>query len=207
MCWKPEIRPPWFVRILYRKALWRVKGDEKVVYLTFDDGPVPEVTPWVLELLRQENTKSTFFCVGENVEKYPALFQQLLEEGHVAGNHTFRHAQGLKSGKDEYWYGIEKADHLIGSPLFRPPHGFLKWSQYRALKKKYQMVMWDVLSRDFDHRLQPREVYTNVMEWVRPGSIIIFHDSIKAEKNMKEALPQVIRSLKEQGYRFETIPV
>ena len=204
---RPGVRLPWIVRLLYRKAFWRIEGNEKVVYLTFDDGPIPEVTPWVLDLLKQENIRATFFCVGENVEKYPAVFQQVLAEGHAVGNHTFNHMQGLKSDRDSYLSNIEKADRLIGSPLFRPPHGFLKCPQYRLVRKKYRIVMWDVLSRDFDHRISAKEVFNNVMDFVRPGSILIFHDSLKAEKNMKEALPEVIRSLKKQGYRFETIPV
>ncbi|MDX9883007.1 MAG: polysaccharide deacetylase family protein [Prolixibacteraceae bacterium] len=204
---RPGIRLPWIVRLLYRKALWRIEGNEKVVYLTFDDGPIPGITPWVLDLLKQENIRATFFCVGENVEKHPAVFQQILAEGHAVGNHTFNHMQGLKSDRDSYWSNIEKADRLIGSPLFRPPHGFLKCAQYRLVSKKYRIVMWDVLSRDFDRRISAKEVFDNVMNFVRPGSILIFHDSLKAEKNMKEALPEVIRSLKKQGYRFETIPI
>lgn len=204
---KPGVRLPWVIRLFYRKALWRLDTTEKVVYLTFDDGPIPEVTPWVLNLLKKENSKASFFCVGENVQKYPTVFQQLLDHGHSVGNHTFNHMQGLKSDRSNYLSNIEKADKLIGSSLFRPPHGFLKASQYRLLLKKYRIVMWDVLSRDFDKQISANDVYNNVMDFVRPGSIIIFHDSLKAEKNMKEALPKVIRSLKEKGYRFETIPV
>ncbi len=203
----PGVRLPRIVRFLYGKALWRIKREEKVVYLTFDDGPISEVTPWVLDLLKQENIKATFFCVGENVKKHPAVFQQVLAGGHAVGNHTFNHVQGLKSNRDSYLSNIEKADRLIGSSLFRPPHGFLKHSQYRLLKKKYRIVMWDVLSRDFDRRISATEVSDNVTDFVRSGSIIVFHDSLKAEKNMKEALPEVIRSLKKQDYRFETIPV
>lgn len=203
---KPGVRLPWVIRLIYRKALWRIKKSEKVVYLTFDDGPIPEVTPWVLNLLKEENIKASFFCVGENVQKHPSVFQQITDNGHTAGNHTFNHMQGLKTNRDNYLSNIEKADMLIGSSLFRPPHGFLKVSQYRLLLKKYRIVMWDVLSRDFDKRITATEVYKNVMDFVRPGSIIIFHDSLKAEKNMKEALPKVIHSLKENGYRFETIP-
>ncbi len=206
MRFKPGVRVPWLVRIFYRKALWRVDTTEKIVYLTFDDGPIPEITPWVIRLLKDENIKASFFCVGENVQKYPEVFQQVLEEGHSAGNHTFNHMQGLKSENNDYITNIEKADKLIGTSLFRPPHGFLKRSQYHLLREKYRIVMWDVLSRDFDHRISATKVYNNVMNFVRPGSVIIFHDSLKAEENMKKALPEVIRSLKKQGYRFEVIP-
>ena len=204
---KPGVSIPWLVRLLYKKALWKVDTAEKVVYLTFDDGPIPEITPWVIRLLKNENIKACFFCVGENVQKHLEVFQQILKEGHWAGNHTFNHIQGLRSGNDHYLSNIEKADTLIGSPFFRPPHGFLKRSQYRLLKKKYRIVMWDVLSRDFDRRISAKEVYNNVMNFVRPGSVIVFHDSLKAEQNLKEALPEVIRSLKEQGYQFGVLPV
>lgn len=204
---KPGVHLPFIIRLFYRKALWRLDKTQKVVYLTFDDGPIPEVTPWVLDLLKDENVKATFFCVGENVQKHPSVFRQLLDEGHTVGNHTFNHIQGLKSDLDNYLSNIEKADKLIGSTLFRPPHGFLKKRQYRALLKKYRIVMWDVLSRDFDNSITATEVFENVMNFIRPGSLIIFHDSLKAEINMKEALPKVIRSLKNDGYRFETIPV
>jgi len=203
--YNPGVRAPWFIRILYKNAIWKVNTSEKVVYLTFDDGPVPEVTPWVLSVLKNENIKAGFFCVGENVHKHPELFRQLLDEGHTAGNHTFNHIQGLKTNLEDYLTNVEKADRLIGTPFFRPPHGFLKRSQYRQLKKKYRFVMWDVLSRDFDKQISAEKVYSNVMNFVRPGSVIVFHDSLKAEKNIKEALPKVIRSLKKQGYRFEKL--
>lgn len=201
----PGVRAPQIIRLLYRKAVWNFSQREKVVYLTFDDGPIPEVTPWLLDLLKKENIKTSFFCVGENVQKHPEVFQQILDDGHSVGNHTFNHIQGLKSGNYRYLANIEKANTLIGSNLFRPPHGFLKRSQYKRLSRKYRIVMWDVLSRDFDNRISAKEVHNNVMGYVRPGSIITFHDSLKAEKNLKEALPEVIRSLKKQGYRFEAI--
>ncbi len=206
MRWNPKVRLPKLLRLLYPEAFWCIPGNEKVVYLTFDDGPIPEITPWVLRLLEEENIPATFFCVGENVQKHPEEFRMICEAGHPTGNHTFNHLQGLKCDNETYLQNIERANELIHSRLFRPPHGFLKRSQYRKLKNQYRFVMWDVLSRDFDRQLSAEQVYQNTICFVRPGSILVFHDSLKAEKNMKEALPRVIRELKSRGYRFETIP-
>jgi peptidoglycan-N-acetylglucosamine deacetylase len=207
MVWiNPKVQMPKVVRILYPQALWRFKETGRTVYLTFDDGPVPEATPWVLSLLKNEGIKASFFCVGENVQKHPELFRQIIAEGHSVGNHTFNHVQGLKLNSDAYFANIEKADRLINSDIFRPPHGFLRRSQLSGLKKKYQLVLWDVLSRDFDRKLAPEQVVKNVMDFVRPGSVVIFHDSIKAKENMEQALTVVIEKLKEQGYTFKTIP-
>lgn len=207
ICWNSRVRLPKLFHLLYPKAVWNIRQAEKVVYLTFDDGPVPEVTPWVLDLLKQENIQATFFCVGENVQTYPEVFQQIVEAGHQTGNHTFNHLQGMKCSRDTYLANIEKADQLIGSKLFRPPHGLLKRSQYRQLKNRFRLIMWDVLSRDFDQKISPEQVCQNVLTYTRPGSVIIFHDSLKAEKNIKGALPRVIRELKNQGYQFDRIPV
>jgi peptidoglycan/xylan/chitin deacetylase (PgdA/CDA1 family) len=201
----PRVRLPGFITALYKSAVWRLPDTEKVVYLTFDDGPVPEVTPWVLDLLKQENIRATFFCVGENVMKYPELYSQVLADGHSVGNHTYNHWQGLKHNDENYFRNIEKAGEYVDSDLFRPPHGWLKMSQYRYLKKKYKIVMWDLITCDYDKRLTPEQVFRNVTDFVRPGSIITFHDSIKAEPNLTEALPRAIHWLKAQGYRFETI--
>ena len=202
----PRVRLPGFITALYKSALWRLPETEKVVYLTFDDGPVPEVTPWVLDLLKQENIRATFFCVGENAMKYPEVYRRLLAEGHSVGNHTYNHWQGLKHGNESYFRNIEKAAEYIESDLFRPPHGWLKTAQYRYLKNKYKIVMWDLITCDYDRNLTPGQVFSNVTDFVRPGSIITFHDSIKARTNLMEALPRAISWLKDQGYRFETIP-
>jgi len=197
---------PGFITSLFKSALWRLNETERIVYLTFDDGPVPEVTPWVLDVLREEGVKATFFCVGENVMKYPWIYQSILDEGHSVGNHTFSHWQGMKHGTHSYIGNIEKAGQYIDSDLFRPPHGLLKFSQFKLLKRRFKIVMWDVISCDYDARLSPERVFCNVTDFVRPGSIITFHDSIKAERNLKEALPRSIRWIKEQGYSFGAIP-
>lgn len=202
----PTVRLPLLFTALFRSAVWRMPDNEKVVYLTFDDGPIPEVTPWVLNLLKSEGIRATFFCVGENVAKYPEVYRQVLDRGHSVGNHTFNHWQGFKHDDDEYFHNIEKASELINSDLFRPPHGLLKPSQYRYLKNKYRIIMWDLVSCDYNRQLGPREVLSNVTDFVRPGSIITFHDSIKAQPNLTKVLPQAIEWLKEQGYSFAPIP-
>ncbi|HEY3373362.1 MAG TPA: polysaccharide deacetylase family protein [Prolixibacteraceae bacterium] len=201
----PRVGLPGFFTSLFNHAEWRYKDDGQVVYLTFDDGPIPGVTPWVLDVLAKEGIKATFFCVGENVQKYPEVYQQILAGGHSVGNHTFNHLQGFKSNNQVFFNNIEKAAGYINSDLFRPPHGFLKASQYNYLKKKYRMIMWDLISCDYDARLSPEKVLSNVIDFVRPGSIVTFHDSEKAKINLMKALPLSITWMKEQGYRFEAI--
>ncbi|MDP3434329.1 MAG: polysaccharide deacetylase family protein [Bacteroidota bacterium] len=205
-CFDLRVRLPGFFTSLFKDAVWRMDKTDKVVYLTFDDGPIPEVTPWVLELLQKEDIKATFFCVGENVQKYPEVYNQILKGGHSAGNHTFNHWQGLKNNDRDFFSNIEKAGELIDSDLFRPPHGWLKYSQYKFLKYKFRIIMWDLISCDYNHSIKPEKVLKNVTDFVRPGSIITFHDSIKARNNLMKALPLSIKWMKEQGYRFEAIP-
>jgi peptidoglycan-N-acetylglucosamine deacetylase len=201
-----RVRIPGFVTSLYQSATWRCPETEKIVYLTFDDGPIPGVTPWLLKLLKEENIHATFFCVGENVMRYPDLYRQLLKEGHSVGNHTYNHWQGLKHCNHEYFKNIEKAAQYIDSNLFRPPHGWLKTSQYRYLRNKFRIIMWDLISCDYDRSLSAQKVFRNVTDFVRPGSIITFHDSLKAQSNLTEALPRSIKWLKEEGYQFKAIP-
>jgi len=177
----------------------------KVVYLTFDDGPVPGVTTWLLDLLSKYKIKGTFFCVGENIFKYPFIYSRIVQEGHSTGNHTYNHLQGLKSTNNDFFRNIRQADALIGSNLFRPPHGLLKRSQYRYLVKKYKIVMWDVISCDYNRNIPKEEVLNNVLEFTRPGSIITFHDSYKAEPHLRWVLPRAIEALKSQGYEFRRI--
>lgn len=194
---------PGFVRGLFPKALWRMNPDEKAVYLTFDDGPIPVVTPWVVELLGRYDIKATFFMVGDNVRKHPQEFRQVIEAGHRVGNHTFNHLKGVFTETNEYLDNVEKADALIHSKLFRPPHGMLRRSQYKELSKRYQFVMWDLVTRDYSNRLCGEDVLTKVKKYVRNGSIITFHDSLRSEENLKYALPRAIEWLLEQGYEFK----
>ena len=194
---------PGFVRGLFPKALWRMNPDEKAVYLTFDDGPIPVVTPWVVELLGRYDIKATFFMVGDNVRKHPQEFRQVIEAGHRVGNHTFNHLKGVFTETNEYLDNVEKADALIHSKLFRPPHGMLRRSQYKELSKRYQFVMWDLVTRDYSKRLNGEEVLAIVKRLVRNGSIITFHDSLRSEENLKYALPRAIEWLQGQGYSFK----
>lgn len=202
----PRIRLPKLATRYFPNALWRLPENAKKVALTFDDGPVPEVTPWVLDLLKEENIKACFFCVGENVERHPELYQQIIANGHQVGNHTFNHLQGLKTPDEAFLANVEKAATYVDSKFMRPPHGWLRKSQYRELTKDYEVVMWDLISRDYKEKTSPKAVVSNVMNFVRPGSIIIFHDSVKAQKNLRPALPVVIKKLKEEGYQFTLLP-
>ena len=194
---------PSFVRNLFPKALWRMDPKEKAVYLTFDDGPIPVITPWVVDLLGRYDIKATFFMVGDNVRKHPQEYRQVVEAGHKVGNHTFNHLKGLYTNTQDYIGNVEKADTLIHSNLFRPPHGLLRRSQYKKLRKHYKIVMWDLVTRDYSYRLNGEEVLENVKRLVRNGSIITFHDSLRSQENLKYALPRTIEWLLEQGYSFK----
>ena len=201
-------QPPHLYRLLFPKARWRIGiPGQKTVYLTFDDGPIPEVTPWVLDLLDQYNVKATFFCVGENVQKNPNLYSQILGRGHLTGNHTFNHVQCWKNKTDFLVENTNKAAKLIDSPLFRPPHGHMRFPQNLTLRQAgYSVIMWDVVTRDYSRYTTPEQVVENVKKYTRNGSIIVFHDSLKAEKNLKYALPRAIEWLQQEGYSFELIP-
>lgn len=196
---------PW-LRLLYPKALWRINPEEKAVYLTFDDGPIPEVTPRVLDILDQYGVKATFFMVGDNVRKHPDVFRQVVERGHRLGNHTFNHLGGIRHTTRDYVRNIHKANAYIHSDLFRPPHGWLRHRQYYFLKRHYKLVMWDLVTRDYSKRLNAQDVFNNVKRYARPGSIITFHDSLRSASKLWDALPRSIEWLLEQGYTFKTIP-
>lgn len=196
-------QPPLLLRWIYPKALWRMDENDRAVYLTFDDGPVPDITPWVLDCLDNFDIKATFFMVGDNVRKHPEEFRMVVERGHRLGNHTFNHIRGFEYLSKNYLANTDKADEYIHSDLFRPPHGHMRWAQYHVLKKKYRIVMWDVVTRDYNQRLTGEQVFAKVKHYVRPGSIITFHDSVKSEQRMKYALPRSIEWLKDQGYKFK----
>lgn len=196
-------QPACFLRWLYPLALWRMDRHERSVYLTFDDGPIPQVTPWVLSVLRHYNIKATFFMVGDNVRKHPEEFAQVVAEGHRIGNHTYNHIGGLRHGIRSYLANVEKANDLLHTDLFRPPHGWMKWGQYIAVRRRYRVVMWDLVTRDYSTRLNGRDVLFNVRRYVRPGSIITFHDSLKSEDKLLYALPRSIEWLLSQGYSFK----
>ena len=199
-------QPSLWLRWIYPDALWRMSPHERAVYLTFDDGPIPEVTPKVLEILRSYNIKAKFFMVGDNVRKYPEVYQQVKDEGHRIGNHTYNHIGGFRHGIRSYLNNVEKADKLLHTDLVRPPHGWLKWEQYFFLRKHYQLVMWDLVTRDYSRRINAYRVLWNVRHYARPGSIITFHDSLKSKEKLYYALPRSIEWLRSQGYAFKTFP-
>ena len=196
-------QPPLIMRWMFPRAFWRMDKHTKAVYLTFDDGPIPEVTPWVLDLLDHYQIKATFFLVGDNVRKHPKEFQMILDRGHRVGNHTYNHIRGLDYLSKNYLTNVEKADKLIHSNLFRPPHGFMRWGEYMILRDKYQMVMWDVVTRDYSKRLSGPQVFEILKKYVRNGSIITFHDSLKSKEKLEYALPRSIEWLLNEGYSFK----
>ena len=198
-------QPAVYLRWLYPRALWRMDHREKVVYLTFDDGPIPESTPFILETLKRYDIKATFFMVGDNVRKHTELYKRVLDEGHQVGNHTHNHISGFRHTLRDYSYNVEKANAYIRSHLFRPPHGWMRLAQYALLSRKYKVVMWDVVTRDYSKWMTAQDVVNNVKRYTRPGSIITFHDSLKSIEKLRTALPASIEWLQQQGYRFGVI--
>ena len=196
---------PVFFRGVYRKVTWRKDNQLKNIYLTFDDGPIPKVTPWVLDVLDSYGVKATFFCVAENVWRYPEIYQDILRRGHRTGNHTFNHLRGFFTSTKKYMANVEKAATFVQSDLFRPPHGELRSPQYFRLRKKYQIIQWDVITRDYNPELTGEQVLGIVKKYARNGSIVVFHDSLKSERNMRYAMPKAIEFLLEQGYSFEKL--
>ena len=197
-------QPSKWLRWLYPSAIWRMNPAEKAVYLTFDDGPIPQATPWILETLDLYDVKATFFMVGENVHRFPELYDLIRSHGHHVGNHTYNHMGGLRHSYKSYLRNVLKADEVIHSRLFRPPHGWMRLDQYLYLRKKFTIIMWDLVTRDYSNRLNADEVYQNIKDYTRPGSIITFHDSLKSIDKLHTALPRSIEWLQEQGYEFRT---
>jgi len=198
-------QPPRIYRWLFPGAFWRIpnpKGEPKNVYLTFDDGPIPEMTPWILEMLDKYKIKATFFCVGDNVRQYPELYNLLREKGHRVGNHTYNHVQGIRSLSKNYIRNIAEAAKYIESDLFRPPHGHMRFPQLFRLRKLFRIIMWDVVTRDYSPHMTAKGVLNNIKKYTRNGSIIVFHDSLKAKGRIEEALPKAIEWLQKEGYRF-----
>ena len=196
-------QPAIWLRWLYPRATWRMDRHERAVYLTFDDGPIPESTPWIIDTLNHYGVKATFFMVGDNVRKHPKEFQLIVDNGHRLGNHTYNHIGGFKWNSKEYLANTMKADALIHSDLFRPPHGWMRWIQYHALHKQFRIIMWDLVTRDYSKWLNADDVYRNVRRYARNGSIITFHDSLKSIDKLKTALPRSIEWLRAQGYEFK----
>ena len=199
-------QPPRIFRWLYPHALWRIEPDKRAVYLTFDDGPIPEATPFILDTLDRFGAKATFFMVGENAVKYPHLPREVRERGHSIGNHTYNHLSGARHTPWTYLANVKRADDVLHTNLFRPPHGWIGMVQYRVLRRcGYKVVMWDVVTRDYSRLLTADDVVANVRRYTRPGSIITLHDSLKSIDKLKHALPEILLWLKQEGYEFGTI--
>ncbi|TDG35262.1 polysaccharide deacetylase family protein [Pedobacter changchengzhani] len=218
------VKSPLLLKWYYPSLLWNMPRTDKVIYLTFDDGPIPNVTDFVLKTLKQFNAKATFFCIGDNIRKNPDVFQRVKDEGHAIGNHTFNHLKGWKTDDETYIQNALKCQTLTQTNLFRPPYGRIKKSQIAKLVTGYELsvvglnlhapkpvtnnpqlkiVMWDVLSGDFDVKLSPEKCYQNVIKNAENGSIVVFHDSLKAFERLKYALPKVLTYFTEKGFRFE----
>jgi len=200
-----NIQFPDILRPFLGKLLWRKNSSQKVIYITFDDGPVPEVTPLVLDLLDEYNLKATFFCVGENVEKYPEIYNEVLKRGHKTGNHTYNHLKGVTVSTDDYVANVKKAAESIESRLFRPPYGRINYKQKKALRGDYEIVMWDLITQDYNKNLSPETILHSIKRYTRNGSLVVFHDSIKAERNMLTVLPMAIEYWNSKGYRFDVL--
>jgi peptidoglycan-N-acetylglucosamine deacetylase len=199
-------RIPAFARFFLPHIICRPNTHgKKLVYLTFDDGPIPETTPYILDTLRQYGLKSTFFCVGENVKKYPELYKRIIDEGHYTGNHTFRHLKGWETPLQTYLDNVNRCAEYVSSDLFRPPYGKMTFSQYNALKKKYRLIFWDVLPPDFDAHSSAEECLDIVKKRTRPGSILVFHDNLKSKNKITEFLPGALNFLVKQGYEIQPV--
>jgi peptidoglycan/xylan/chitin deacetylase (PgdA/CDA1 family) len=210
------VNTPWWLRAIYPQLIWQMPVQEKIIYLTFDDGPHATATPYVLDTLAQYNAKASFFCIGKNVMEHPEIYARILNEGHAVGNHTQHHANGWKVSDSKYFNEIDEAATLIQSNLFRPPYGRIKRSQINRLiqssdpqpstkQAAYQIMMWSVLSGDFDTKLSADTCTQNVIKHTKAGSIVVFHDSAKAWGRMSEALPKVLKHFSGQGFRFEAL--
>lgn len=205
-----------WIKKTFSNYIWDIPNNENKIYLTFDDGPTPEITEWVLEELKRHQAKATFFCIGKNIEDNPDIFQKIINDGHTIGNHTFNHLKGWNTTTNEYINNISLCESEINnqqseinnlkSKIFRPPYGKIKQSQSKRLRKLgYKIIMWDVLSADFDKTITPEKCLVNILKNVVSGSIIVFHDSIKARKNLEYTLPISLQNLKDRGFKFETI--
>ncbi len=196
---------PELVKQIWRTPVWRIKSSEKALFITFDDGPNPYVTPQILEILDAHNAKATFFCVGENVKKYSDVFEMVKSKGHNVGNHTYSHLKGTKTTTKEYIEDIKKASNLIQSKLFRPPYGKIKFRQINRLKKDFKIILWDFITYDYNSKKSPNEIIREIKRRSRNGSIVVFHDSEKAKENVLTVLPLALEFWKKEGYAFKTI--
>lgn len=201
-------KTPWLVKKLYPNLIWNMSPESRCIYLTFDDGPIPIVTPFVLNILKLYDAKATFFCIGDNVSKHPEVFEQLKNEGHAIGSHTYNHLNGWDTDDETYLDNFTRADKLTNTNLFRPPYGRIKKSQIKqlkAIKPKLDIIMWSVLSRDYDQTLDPEKCLENVLKHTKAGDIVLFHDSLKARERMEYALPRALEYWSGKGYEFKAL--
>jgi peptidoglycan/xylan/chitin deacetylase (PgdA/CDA1 family) len=202
-------RVPAIIKWLYKELVWNIKTNEKTVYLTFDDGPIPDVTPFVLDTLKNYGAKATFFCVGENIFKNPEVFNQIVKEGHTIGNHTFNHLNGWKTNVKTYYDNIMKCENLITKDntkkLFRPPYGRITSKQIQVLRESFKIIMWDVLSADYEKSITAEQCLRNTLSSTRNGSIVLFHDHVKTFKKIKYVLPKYLEELSKKGYTFKAL--
>ena len=208
------VKTNWIIKKIFSNYVWNIPNTENKIYLTFDDGPIPEITEWVLEELKKHQVKATFFCIGDNIGKHPEIFNKVISEGHTIGNHTFNHLNGWKTTTETYLENFERCEKIIQQSainnlnvkIFRPPYGKIKRSQAKSIRQLgYKIIMWDVLSVDFDSTLSKEKCLENVLSNVESGSIIVFHDSIKAFKNLEYVLPKTLAYLKEKNFTCEVI--
>ena len=199
------VKSPEIIKKYYSRLIWDIPNSDNKIFLTFDDGPTPEITEWVLDLLKDQNIKATFFCLGKNVAANPTIYQRIINEGHAVGNHSNTHVNGWYAENAYYLNDIKQCQELVKSELFRPPYGRIKKSQIKELVTDYKIIMWDVLSGDFDVKLSPEKCLNNVLKNTKSGSVIVFHDSEKASTNLKFALTKAITQLKEKGFVFEKL--
>ncbi len=204
-------KTPDLVSRYFKNYIWDKPNNENKIYLTFDDGPIPEVTTWVLDILEQYQIPATFFCVGENIKKYPEIFKQIIDQNHAVGNHTYNHLKGWKTSTEKYLNNIKATQNIMkdygaNTPFFRPPYGKMTPTQSKALLELgYQIVMWSVLSKDYNQKLSPKQVFDNIINNTKPGSIIVCHDNIKAFENLKKILPKTIETLLEKRFVFKKL--
>lgn len=200
------VKPPFLIKFFTKNYInWEIKTNKKVIYLTFDDGPIPEITPKVVEILAEFNAKATFFCVGENAFKHPEVLQLLIDNNHQIGNHTYNHLNAWKNDKKYYIDNVAKAQEVLNSPFFRPPYGKFNLKLLKALKKKYKIITWSVLTGDFNKKMSSEQCLYNALTYTKQGSIIVFHDSIKASEHLFYVLPRFLKHFTDKGFTFEVL--
>lgn len=197
-------RSPKLLHKFFPARIWGISVSDKSIFLTFDDGPDPEITPWILDFLKENQINATFFCVGENVERYPDLYQRIINEGHQTGNHTMKHLNGMKTTRKNYLESIREAQQVIQSNLFRPPYGRLNKRLDQYLSQEFKIIMWTWLSKDYDHSVSPEEIISSAQK-IRPGDILVFHDNTKTKDRLKVLLPTIIYRLKSENFIFRII--